>query len=294
MDHHFIPKFYLKRWAVGRASKLCEFSTPFGSKIKPRFTSPRGAAFEIDLYALRGFPDDLRHQVETRFFQPIDDYAADILAMLEDRERTWQWTQESRSAWTRFLLGLILRHPDEIDNLRKRWDIMFSAPNDYYEAKYAKSRDADDPPTFADWLAVVPEVERERFLFEAYMETLDSEKIGTMINHMVWNVAFTNNARFEFLTSDRPIIKTFLNDERAHIVLPIGPRALFVVAKNEKVVSDIQRYPSDNLVKEVNMRVVAQAKKYVYGTDDTQRSFVQKYFGTNTVQPHIPLHPISA
>jgi hypothetical protein len=50
--HHYIPKFYLKRWAAANG-RLTEYSRPF-QRVEPRWTHPDGTGYERGLYAING------------------------------------------------------------------------------------------------------------------------------------------------------------------------------------------------------------------------------------------------
>jgi hypothetical protein len=53
-DHHFIPVFFLKKWA-GVNGKVVEYSIKYGKLIaKP--VGPRSTGYEFDLYAFNELP----------------------------------------------------------------------------------------------------------------------------------------------------------------------------------------------------------------------------------------------
>ncbi|RWO35013.1 MAG: DUF4238 domain-containing protein [Mesorhizobium sp.] len=79
--HHYIPVFYLKRWA-GEDGRLCEFSRPYDHRVKPRRTHPAGTGYEENLYSMQGFEPELAQQIEERFFKFTDSLAADALDRL--------------------------------------------------------------------------------------------------------------------------------------------------------------------------------------------------------------------
>ena len=55
--HHFIPKFYLKRWA-GSDRRLCEFTKPY-NPVVARMTYPDGTGYVRGLYKFdTGSPDN--------------------------------------------------------------------------------------------------------------------------------------------------------------------------------------------------------------------------------------------
>jgi hypothetical protein len=72
--HHYIPRFYLKRWTNANG-RLCEFSRPY-DKVKARMTSPKGTGYIPNLYTLPNLDPDLADDWERRFFLRLDDRAA--------------------------------------------------------------------------------------------------------------------------------------------------------------------------------------------------------------------------
>ena len=58
-------------------------------------------------------------------------------------------------------------------------------------------------------------------------------------------------------------------------MLPLGPRRLFVAAKDSADLPKITRLPDDILARTVNEIMASQAQKYVYGADDSQLRFVE-------------------
>ncbi|RWF79007.1 MAG: DUF4238 domain-containing protein [Mesorhizobium sp.] len=130
--HHYIPVFYLKRWA-GTDGRLCEFSRPYDQfsrpydhRVKPRMTHPAGTGYEENLYSMQGFEPALAQQIEERFFKFTNSLAADALERLVTRGSRRRMAQELRSAWSRFIISLLLRTPPDIQALRAQWGHTFT------------------------------------------------------------------------------------------------------------------------------------------------------------------------
>jgi hypothetical protein len=66
-----------------------------------------------------------------------------------------------------------------------------------------------------------------------------------------------------------------------HLAIPIGPRMLFVATNTAEM-----EHPRQ-LMEQVNNRAASQARKYVWGSDDTQLRFVRNRFGR--MEPSTPL-----
>jgi hypothetical protein len=111
---------------------------------------------------------------------------------------------------------------------------------------------------------------------------------------MVWGVVAVEYRTFPLLTSDRPLIMTNgLDRPDAHILMPISPTRVFAAAATQETLRKIINIASrSTFAKTINDRVTSQARKYVYGTDDTQLRFVANRLGKKL--PSTPLDNLSA
>lgn len=275
--HHYIPEFYLKGW-VGSDGCLCQFSK-FSGVVKPLRRSPKATGFVDGLYQLQGFPSDLEQQIESRFFQPVDSLAADALRSLN--QGVIPSDTRSRSAWTRFLLSLLLRCPEDIDIHKKWWSTEFRRTDEIEELKYQSRRTASDPKTFSEYLSTRPIHEIEIQGYRALIKLIDNARAGQTINDMYWSVVrFTENC-VPLMTSDRPIIRTNgLLKPNGHLAIPINPRHLFVAARDPKLLETVHRSNFTQVAKEINRHVVRSAVRFSYALDDNHAAFVRKHFGT--------------
>ena len=283
--HHYIPAFYLKRWAAADG-KVTEFTKP-RHEIVARKIMPDRTGYQERLYELKGFEPSLAQQVEEKFFKPLDTWASNALTMLERHGHQASWDSHSRSAWTRFLLSLLLRCPEDIEAFREWWHEDFSRTDADAEARYQAARGAEDPETFAEFLAGQPLGIKERHQFQVFYSLVDHDSVGGKINEMDWRVLQSPPAAPAFLTSDRPIIRTNgLDQEGDHIALPIGPRLLFIASHDRGLLDGVLRTNQIALVKECNRQVVEGASRFVYGIDQNQARFIQNRFG-RTPQPRL-------
>ena len=154
--HHFIPAFYLRRWENNATGKLTEYSNPFKRKIAVKPVTAEHTGYEERLYELKGYEAKLAQQVEDTFFKPVDTWASASLDLLEAHGHYAPWDNQSRSAWSRFILSLLLRCPEDIAMFREWWHEDFSATDAEAEARYQEVRGSGDPETFSDYLAGQP------------------------------------------------------------------------------------------------------------------------------------------
>jgi hypothetical protein len=283
--HHYIPAFYLKRWAASDG-KVTEFTKPYSDVVVKRIMPDR-TGFQERLYELKGFEPALAQQVEELFFKSLDTWASNSLDLLERLGDRAPWDSHSRSAWTRFILSLQLRCPEDIETFRRWWHEDFSRTDDEAEARYQSARGLDDPVTFSDFLAKQPISVKERYQFETFYSLVDHDRVGAEINAMEWRVIRSPLHAPAFLTSDRPVICTNgLRQKGGHIALPIGPRLLFIASHDTDFLNALLRADQRGLVKECNRQIVEGASRFVYGFDQSQLRFINNRFGRSP-QPRL-------
>lgn len=278
--HHYIPVFYLKRWML-KADRICQFSKPYQNTVVPKRVHPSGTGYEIGLYELQGFPPELSQQVEVKFFQRVDSQAAEVLLTFEDLNWKPIFEKSIRSSWSRFLMSLMMRQPEQIKFLRNKWfeDLVNDSDiRSAYENENGALADEDYRRVLRQQNSEII----EKGLFESYMSVMDNAKIGNEINEMTWQVFDLSASKHRLLTSDRPLIRSNdIDDPNGHIVLPIGPTRLFIAAKSAKTLKQISRHNPSALAADVNRYVVSNARKFVFGDTDEQLRFIQNRMGAD-------------
>lgn len=266
---------------------MCQYSRPY-DRVVPNRRHPEATGFADKLYELRGLEADLANAVETKFFQPIDNAAADALALIEAQGNQAQWDSRRRTGWAVFLHSLLLRAPEDVAAFKDTWQYLMSADElGLWEERYQAIRQAGDAPTFRDHMRNLPADAHDRTAMNALVGVMDGGNVARTIHYMLWHVIDTSDADFDFLTSDRPVIRTNgIMIEGGHLAIPIGPRKLFIAAKDDAALRPILALSSRQLVRECNRQMCDYAVKFVYGIDDSQLPFVSKHFATKE-QPRL-------
>jgi hypothetical protein len=115
--HHYVPVFYLREWA-GDDGRLAEFSRPTGEGVKSRPAGPKGTGYVRGLYRFDGTTEEAAEAFERLFFGHVDSLAKQALDIHLGRSQA-EWDGDSRSAWSRFIIGMLYRNPERIATLRK-------------------------------------------------------------------------------------------------------------------------------------------------------------------------------
>jgi Protein of unknown function (DUF4238) len=277
--HHYVPVFYLKQWAGGDR-RICEFSKPF-DRVKPRRTHPDGTGYVHGLNTIPGVPAHDAQYLENVFFKFTDNYAA-IALRVQLSDPPWHFTTEVRSAWSRFLMSLIVRNPESVGKHRVAAEALFKAALPEIEADYAKRHAPTDPATYMEYARIHSPNSAGRIFARLMQRVIDSEFSGSHLNSMRWMVLHDPAPKHLLLTSDRPVVMTNgLDKPNGQLIISISPRHVFVATNNPDTENYIRSvWRNRQLIQQINERVALQSRKYVYGYSDAQLSFVSTRLGS--------------
>ncbi len=285
-DHHFIPVFYLKKW-VGADGKLFEYSRPYANKFSVKPVGPRGTGFQTDLYNFPNCPPEIAHHLEAEFLMQTDNDAAKAL----EKHLTGNnaaWTNEERSAWSRFINNFRIRHPDPFAEIKASVNFNWLRGDAATQKQYELLRQPDFPPTFEEWVRAQGNNLEDRIIVRLLQAVLDNEPAGTRVNRMLWNVLDLSASSFKLLTSDWPVVRRFYG-EIILLMLPISPTVLFTAVTHRHMFERVRKQRPDDLVRFVNEDVVSKARRFVYSSDNRQERFIFNRMSTAKELP--PFYP---
>jgi len=287
-DHHFIPCFYSKRWALS-AGKLCEFSRKY-KLVKPRRTAPKGTGYVPGGYAMEGVGSDEVNRLEERFYKPVDTRAAEALTFLEAGIDDGAWSPRLREAWTRFVFSLLLRMPEDMAILEASYTREFAQLTQKQERDYAARRLPGCPPTLEAALAALNIKEVAGQSKELATKLMQNKRISQKVSALHWTSVETSTASHRLLTSDRPVqLSGQLGDRRTTLILPIGPDRLFVGTWDASHTEAVVKRGADRLVHSSNQAVTRAADTFVYGVDDSMLEFIKKQYRRERPKPYSQL-----
>lgn len=282
--HHYLPQFYLSRWASDEG-KLTEFSVPNPASglVVPQRRVPKGTGYGKGIYSFANMPPEKRSLIESKFMHRIDTDGAVALDMLERPPSERRWTKELRQAWILFMISIFIRNPVDIEHLKIKYANDWRNANEEWEAAYQKQRRPDDPATAAEYFNSFEQYKIENFALNLLPRLVDLPRVGQKLLNMHWFTTKLGPGE-EFLTSDRPVIKTHLDHPDAYWLMPIGPDRLFMAVHTWR--DELRRRAHTNyrrMVEDTNKSIVARAEKLAFGRTDRQRDFVQRYLKEHTV-----------
>ena len=276
-DNHYIPIFYLKRWAVHADKCVCVYSRPH-KEVHVQRKRPKGVGYERDLYTVDNPDPAVATYLERQFFQATDDLASKALAVIEGG----QWSamgNDIRSGWTRFIMSLLHRNPERIKESLQTVSRYVAMLKPRYERRYYLNRDVSHPATFEEfWQVMLPEI-LDRTGIRLIQTSIDTEFAGQHFNNLLWRVLDFKSS-YTFLTGDRPIIMTNgMVQPGAHLAIPIGPRKMFIAAPTIDFANELMQENANNVVTRVNDKIVRQARQFCIGSDNSHKAFFARRFG---------------
>jgi len=278
LRHHYIPQFYSKRWS-DQDFKITEFSRPY-KKLQSKRVYPVQTGFADRLYEMKGVPPSAAQKIEDEFMKPVDDHAAKALDLLEAGDPRFHTEAKHRSAWSHFLITVIMRTPKDLAVLTEILADDWVRDFPMFEKKYLARRKTDDPETLQGFIDQNDPDFLARWAIEDAHELMNHDKLGQLLNNLRWFVLTTSADVPRFLTSDHPVVMSeTLTADDSYLFLPLGPHRLFVAVTNAAAEERIRRFPIAKLVDDTNRLVTLQASRYVYGADNGAADFVEQHFG---------------
>lgn len=275
--HHYLPQFYLKAWA--RADDTVVSFRRRHKLVLAEAKTPYATGFEEHLYSLPGEPKpEDQEQVEMRWMSGIDDAAAKVRDQLIATPQK-RLTQAQSDAWIIFLISMIFRTPTRLrwmnDQIRGH-DHRFS---DDDRAAYDKLRPHEAPPTPELYFRDSSDEELSTARMQLMLSLIRSDVIGRGIAEMEWCVhQVTGN--HGLLTCDDPVITSNgLNQGDSFVILPLGPRHLFIAGSTAAALLAYTTQTDRAVERAINDALVAQATDLVIGSTERHLNFIERRLG---------------
>jgi hypothetical protein len=273
IKHHFLPEFYQRGW-TGADEKVTVFTRPRDRLIAQR-NFPSQTGYEKELYAVESRTDPAARQaLETEVMSPVDNGAARFLDHIRNRIGE-EANPDDGDAWATFIISLLHRSPFMVQKLKESLNAM--------EGTVLKDvRDAVEKLRGDEVAQAVEDAalgENPRRLPEAFAKLLpmliNNERTRDALRSMEWAVTTLADGAHSLLTSDNPLLMSNgIAYQNSFIILPVGPRSLFIGAHRRDVIEAFSAQGARALSLAMNDAVVRQARHFVISADDRQRKFV--------------------
>jgi Protein of unknown function (DUF4238) len=281
VKHHYIPQFYLEPW-VNRETdnKLTEYRRlTFDNEPRHRLEIKRRGRMETgwekNLYIIPGATKETRQNVERIFMGAVDGKAALAHDIMLGGEVPME--PELRHAWSRFLLSLMIRTPEEIRAFKTKVRTDLSTPNPEYQERYEALRRDEWPDTLEEYINQRTPLLPERTAVLMITKLIQNEKILKTLMGSEWWLLDTSNRVRRILTSDHPLIMTNgLGRPDGHFALPISPNLVFVAFMRPEFGARVRQLAPGKLLREINDVVIGQGRRSVYAFDEQSTTEVKR------------------
>src|SRR6266852_9749729 len=129
---------------------------------------------------MSGLPPETAERFEKVIMHRVDSSAADALNKLLSGDGT-PWTAKPRSAWTRFLVSMLLRAPERL-SLLKEFIKDASAPGTQQSRELYEAEKKPGDISFEEFLLK----HSDQAAFQTVTLLLNNVRIGEGINKMIW------------------------------------------------------------------------------------------------------------
>lgn len=284
--HHYLPEFYQKAW-MGDDNKVTVYRRRHGGKLDIQRKARKSIGWERELYSdLSEAEPERRQRVESGFLRRVDSLASDALAEMLSTAAPPS-DQARASAWARFLMSLLHRHPARVALLRKAVELDMDETVERVRQQYPELRGENDPETFEEYIAVSRQRLQDGVLALLLPRIVDSQNVGNALLAMTWGVGTAQRTRFRFVTSDRPLMTSNgLGHRASFLLLPISPQTYFIAARRKETIETFSLSKPDDVIVSVNHALCLQAEEFVISQDEAQARFIDNRLGGS------PFHPV--
>lgn len=262
--HHYVPVFYLKQW-TGPNGRLIAFRRPFGDKVVATPKPPKKTGYVNGLYWLHGIDPAVANAIEEIVMGHIDNNAA-IAHQFILQDNVGRIPPSVRLAWTRFIVGLLIRSPASIRNVYER--MMNPSQEERREIKRITKGLPDSE---------LSAVAMQRMALVTIARLTQSPAIERVINRMRWGIYNLTLPELRFFTSDRPVVMTNgVGRKGGHLAIPVSPQKLFLAFNDEAIEREIRAKSPWEISETVNHQVVRRAIDAVWDVDNRRLPYVQR------------------
>lgn len=277
MKHHYVPEFHLKNWCNNKG-QLIAWRNVNGKIVSKLNATPGGFGYKPFLYSYHeDFETADRHEIETSFFQKVDDRCAKIMFKLLNSQSL---TADDRVQWAYFILLYRLRTPETVDWIKSEWEKQVSKDFGEAEDEYVAVKSAADPETLFEWVDGEQPGYVESLAVAQIPAIAKSDKALKDILAFRWCIFHRSGAGRALLCSDRPLVWSSLASEQCVLALPLSPTHVFLAFRKQSPMEQFVASQSPQLLyEETNRMVVSNADEFVFSqaVGDVSPRFLQNY-----------------
>lgn len=257
MRHHFVPEFYLRRWAS--RGLVCGYYWDHRSHfLRMKKSGAKAFCHEVDLYKLESEPRERSYLLETVFLGTVDDKAGKLIGRIAGGDLA-SLTNDETCDWVRFLMSLEVRRPSAIRFLREHGskDFIKSLDDDgKFLAEMAQSGIQGRPSEILR-PAIISHI-RDRMVLRI-QNAIDDPEIGTQYLRMSWLAKELSAGGVDLVAADRPFIRIGGIEEPNNLwCLPLDPDTAFFCSNSRNMLLKVERANARQISKTINRWSVEQ------------------------------------
>lgn len=186
-----------------------------------------------------------------------------------------------RERWAVVLLSMMFRDPWSVERIHQSARDHYTAGFPEFSARYEALRAPHEPETFDEFIAAFDRPGLSEFGAQILRSFATNRAVRRQLLAMNWQVVTIGDAPVPLLTSDRPVIRfKGLKEANGLLMLPLGPSSFFVAYNNGPL--NMRGEIQDSIIhgrflQAMNEYIVQSAVRHAYGSDDSQRSVVERH-----------------
>lgn len=283
MRHHYVPEFYLRRWATD--GLVCGYYWDHRSNsLRLKKRGAKAFCHEVDLYKFSSESKERSHLLETVFLGTVDDKAGKIIDKIAKGDLQ-SLTNDEECDWARFLMSLEVRRPSVVGFLKGH------ASKDFIDALDTNAEFLSEMERFdiqgrpSEILGSEITSRNEDRMLLRIPRAIDDPEIGKHYRRMSWLTKKLSTGGVDLVVADRPIIREG-GIETPHNLwcLPLNPDTAFFCSNNRNLLVKIEHANARQLSKAINRCSVEQAEKYVFDIS-VRNSRLLKRLGQARIKP---------
>ena len=269
--HHYVPAFLLRAWQRESDGSLTDFRwrrsgrNSYQLVAKPRHATAVGG--EKHLYSfLSGGPTPNPHLEKTFFGPEHDDPAARVHKKILSGEAL---IASDLKIWSRFLVGLMVRTPWFIKDVRRRQEARILEDIGVTDTDLAHLSESQRNHVFT---------KTNDFLLSAIKRVIQQECWEKAFAECRWEFIDLSSSAFDLLISDSPVRRSGPFDGQYYVALPVSPRRLFLLTSHVHARQRLLSLGQREIARCCNVDSIANASEAVWATSESRhRPAVEKY-----------------
>lgn len=265
---------------MGEDKKVTIYRRQHRDKLDVQRKARKSVGWVHELYAdLSELDPEQRQRIEISFFSRVDGLAYEAVSEML-RTLAPPADNSKATAWARFLMSLLHRHPANIELLRNAVELKVDEAYEELHQQYSSSRKPGHFEVSGEFTPSSREPIQHRLLMQLLPLIVDSQNVGAVLLDMNWAVGAVRDARFGLLTSDRPLLTSDgLGHRESFLVLPISPQTYFLAAKDLRTIEVFRSAKPNKVISWINHAVCLQATEFVISRDEEQTKFIDNRLG---------------